>query len=594
VGISRVDLPQQEATRKLAAILSADVVGYSRLMSNDEASTVVTLNTYRGVFRDLITQRQGRVVDTAGDSVLAEFPSVVQAVQCAVDVQRDLAPRNGALPENRRMEFRIGINLGDVIEHRDGSIYGDGINIAARLEALADAGGINVSGTVFDHVEGKLGIGFDGLGEREVKNIAKPVRVYRVRLGGDGPEPEVAAGAAPLALPDKPSIAVLPFTNMSADPEQEYFSDGITEDIITDLSKFSGLFVIARNSSFAYKGRAVDIAQVAGELGVRYVLEGSIRRAGDRVRVNAQLIDGANGGHLWAERYDGDMTDIFEVQDAVTRQIVAALEVKLTAAERDKASCCGGTDNMEAYDWYLRARENIGTTPDTSAQAREMCERAIALDPDFADAHATVAFTYLQDYTNQWTDDPRDSLRLAQAAAERAVTLGPDRAHPNLASAMMNLWHERHDAALADADRAIALDPNFVGGYLAKGSALHYAGKSEQAIEAYNQAMRLNPHFPNIMFQFLGQSHFMLGQFDEAIEAFERRIIRNPCTDSSHVWLAAIYGHQGRIEEARAEWDKALAVNPNYSLDERIKTWPYRNPADRERVVEGLRQAGLA
>ena len=447
----------QESHRKLAAIMSADVVGYSRLMGEDEAATLGTLTAYREVFAQLIAQHQGRVVDTAGDSVLAMFDSVVEVVQCATEVQRTLQARNQTLPAARRMVFRVGVNLGDVIEHADGSIYGDGVNIAARLQALAEPGGICLSGTAYDHIKNKLPLDFDALGEKSVKNIAEPVRVYRVRSAAEGaahlPRPnrsamsrvlrkwrlavaaalvvgagalgvwqyayrggtspaQVVAGTAPaLQLPDRPSIAVLPFVNMSGDKEQEYFSDGMTEDLITGLSKRSGLFVIARNSVFLYKGRPVAPEQVSRELGVRYVLEGSVRKAGNRVRITAQLIDATTGYHLWAENYDGELENIFALQDRITRQIVAALAPKLTAGEQSR-SMRQETNSIEAYDFVLRGVAlYYEFRKESNAMARQLFERAIALDPRYAKAYVWLSWTHFVDWDWQWTEGPSRSGR---------------------------------------------------------------------------------------------------------------------------------------------------------------------------------------
>jgi adenylate cyclase len=393
--------------RKLAAILSADVAGYGRLMGEDEEATIRTLTTYRAVMATRIQQYRGRVVDAPGDNLLAEFASVVDAVRCAVEVQQELQAKNTDLPDHRKMEFRIGINLGDVVVERE-RIYGDGVNIAARLEGLAEPGGICVSGTVYDQIRNKLALEYASLGAQAVKNIAEPVRVYRIQMTPRAVVPTTSPEqGSTLALPDKPSIGVLPFTNLSGDPEQEYFSDGMTEDLITDLSKLSGLFVIARSSVFTYKGKAVDVGEVSRKLGVRYVVEGSVRKAGNRVRINAQLVDATTGGHLWAERYDRDLQDIFAVQDEVTQQIVAALKVKLTTVEQSRLGR-QPTANLEAYDCYLRGLELYGQrTQEANLQARQRFEQAIALDPQFATAYAFLGRTYLMERIYQWSEDPQ-------------------------------------------------------------------------------------------------------------------------------------------------------------------------------------------
>jgi adenylate cyclase len=579
--------------RKLAAIFAADVVGYSRLMGADEEATLDMLRSYREVVDGLIGDHRGRVFGSAGDSVVAEFASPVEATRCAVAVQRVVEERNAGVPEDRRMRFRIGINLGDIMVEGD-NLLGDGVNIAARLEALAEPGGICISGAVFDQVKNRLEHGYDDLGERQVKNIAEPVRVYRVRSEPSAADPRAGTEGTPeLALPDKPSIVVLPFENMSADPEQAYFSDGISEDIITDLSKVSGLFVIARNSAFTYKGRAVKVGDVSRELGVRHVLEGSVRKAGNRVRITAQLIDGTTGGHVWAERYDRDLTDIFAVQDEVTREIVSALAVKLTQHEKQRLGH-KGTENLEAYDCFLRGRENyLGSTREGNVLARRMFEQAVELDPAFAAAHAFYVLTYVGDYINQWSETPERSLELAHEFARQALALDDSEPAAHFALGVVLLWMRQHEQAIAEAARTIALDPNFAPGYVLLSNVLHYAGRSEETLELLSKAMRLDPHYPDVYLHFLGQANFMLGRYDEAIAALKRRLERNPETDVSRVMLAAAYGHLGRTQEARADWAKALEVNPDYSLDHKRKILPYKDPADFDRIVDGLRKAGL-
>jgi TolB-like protein/class 3 adenylate cyclase len=420
--------------RKLTAILSADVKGYSRLMGEDEEATIRTLTTYRALISSLIQQHRGRVVDSPGDNLLAEFASAVDGVRCAVEIQRELRVRNIELSAQRRMEFRIGINVGDVIVEGE-KIYGDGVNIAARLEGLAEAGGICISGMVYDQVKSKLSLSYGDLGEQAVKNIAEPVRTFRVQIEPDATAPTVsekkessAAGVVSftrgpaLALPEEPSVAVLPFTNLSGDPEQGYFSDGLTEDLITDLSRLSGLFVIARHSVFTYKGKAVKIEEAGRELGARYVLEGSVRKAGDRVRITAQLVDATTGHHLWAERYDRELKDIFALQDEITEKIVAALAVKLTAGEQKRIGR-QYTDNLEAYDYYLRGLEYyFRYTKETNAQARQMFERALELDPNFAAAYAYLGWTSFMEWGMQWSQDLR-SLKQAFALAQEAIAL---------------------------------------------------------------------------------------------------------------------------------------------------------------------------
>jgi len=574
------------ADRRLVAILAADLVGYSRLVERDEAGTLARLKAHRKEFIEpLIAEHHGRVVKLTGDGALCEFGSVVDAVACAVLIQKGVAGRERGVPEEERIRFRIGVNLGDVVLE-DGDLYGDGVNIAARLEQLAEPGGICVSGTAYDHLRGKLACELEHLGERQVKNIERPVRVYRVVLG------EAAAPPEP-SLPDRPSLAVLPFENMSSDPEQGYFSDGISEDITTELSKISGLFVIARNSAFTYKGRAVRVQDVSRELGVRYVLEGSVRKAGDRVRVTAQLIDAAAGGHVWAERYDRDLTDIFAVQDEITREIVSALQVKLTRDERRRA-WGPGTRSVEAYEYVLRGRELARRhTPQTRDEARPLLERAIALDPGFAAAHAELALTHVVDYVNRWSGDPERSLELGHRLARKAVALDEAEPWAHFVLGVALLWMKRLDQASAEVRRAIGLDPNLAHGHALLGNVLHYAGRAEESLAPLHRAMRLDPYCPDVYLHFLAQSHFALGRYEEAVAALRRRIERNPATDISRVLLAACYGHLGRSGEARGEWEEALRLNPGYSLEHRRRILPYADPADFERVIDGLRKAGL-
>ncbi len=577
-----------EAKRRLAAILAADVAGYSRLMGDDERATMDTLNAYREVFRRHIAEHDGRVVDTAGDSVLAVFDSVVEAAQCAVEVQGELEGRNTGLPEERQMLFRIGVNLGDVFEQDDGTIYGDGVNLAARLESLAEPGGLTISGTTFDHVDGKLDTAFEYLGEKQVKNIAKPVRVYRADLGAGETLPQPSA-----AEPERPSIAVLAFDNLSGDPEQEYFADGISEDIITDISKVSGLFVIARNSAFSYKGKAPKIDTVCRELGVRYVLEGSVRKAGGRVRITAQLIDGTTGGHVWAERYDRDLDDIFAVQDDVTRNIVAALKVTLTPTEQNRL-VHRGTSNIDAYDAFARGRDFVSKISRSGLEkAVPWLKRAIALDPDFAAPRASLALVRIMEYVNKWGDDWQGGLDAGYRLACEAIDVDDLAPHARHAQGTACLWLGDLDRAIAAEERAIALDPNFAPAYLMLAMALHYAGDSRTALRHLQTAMRLDPTDPDDSLHQVALCQFMLRDFDAAEATLKKRIAVRPSTDISRALLVAALGHQGRIEEARALWAQLMDVNPHYSFAEKRKILPYRNTHDLEHIADGLRAAGI-
>jgi len=585
-------MESQSIERKLAAILSADVKGYSRLMGEDEVATIRTLTAYREVMAALIRQHRGRVVDSPGDNLLAEFASVVDAVQCAVEIQQELKKRNADLPAPRKMEFRIGINLGDVLVEGE-KIYGDGVNIAARLEGLADGGGICVSGIVYDQVENKLNflnLGYEYLGEQTVKNIAKPVPVYRVHLDPGTAAPvmrgksEATSSRPP--LPDKPSIAVLPFANLSGDPEQEYFSDGITEDLITDLSKLSGLFVISRNSAFLYKSKAVNPQQVSRELGVRYMLEGSVRKAGNRVRISAQLIDTATGYHLWADRYDRELQDIFAVQDEVTQKIVAALQVTLTEGEQ-KRPRRPPTNNLDAYEHFLRGLECYWRrTREANTQARRMFERAIELDPDFAAAHAWLGRAYMIEWAFQWSDDPQIPERAA-ALAQRAVALDDSLPVAHQTLAYVFLLQKQFAQAIAEAERAMVLEPNDADACVTLGEILSCAGRPQEAVGLVEKALRLDPHYPASYLFALGQAYYLTGRHEEAIAALKRLLTRNPNHPRAHFFLAMVYSEVGRKEEARTE---IAACGPAYSLERVRDKIPYRDQALIERWMATLRE----
>ena len=572
-------------SRRLAAILAADIAGYSALMGSDEARTVSDLKGHQAVVLPMVGEFGGRVIDTAGDGILAEFPSVLNAVECAVAIQRKMIERNAAIEPERRMEFRIGINLGDVI-YDDDRIFGDGVNVAARLEGIAEPGGICVSGKVHEEIRARIGLAYEDLGDKQLKNIAEPVRVYSIRLDG-------APRGTVLALPDKPSIAVLPFQNMSGDPEQEYFSDGMTEDLITDLSKASGLFVIARNSSFAYKGRSVKAQEIGRDLGVRFLLEGSIRKAGNRVRITAQLIDAGSGGHLWAERFDRDLTDIFSTQDEVVEKIVGTLAVTLTQGEEQRLRR-RGTGNVEAYESWLRARELLTRgTRESIAQAQAMYRRAIEFDLNFAAPHAGLALAAISDYVSGWASDPAQALDEAERWARRAVELSDQEPVSHMALGAVLLWRRDHEGALAESRRMMALDPNFAQGYAATGLALMYAGRAAEALEPIAMAMRLDPLYPAMVLHFLAQANFSLGRYETAAQQLVDRIARNPGTDASRMLLASCYGHLGRAEDARAAWAELLKVNPDFSLMQRERVLPYKDARDFQRIADGLAKVGL-
>jgi adenylate cyclase len=581
-------------TRKLAAILVSDVVGYSRLAGADEDRILARFRTLRSDLIDpTIAVHHGRIVKRTGDGSIIEFRSVVDAVNCAIEVQRAMVERNAEVAPDKRIQFRIGIHLGDVVEESDGDLMGDGVNIAARIESIAEPGGICLSDDAFRQVRDRVKETFVDLGEKELKNIARPVRVYAVKAGSTGSE--TASRHPPVGRPalERASIAVLPFVNMSGDPEQEYFADGISEDIITSLSKLAQLFVIARNSSFTFKGKNVHIGEVAKSLGVRYIVEGSVRKSGGRVRITAQLIDATAGGHLWAERFDRDLTDIFAVQDDVTQKIVAALALNLSKDDKQKL-LTEHTDNLEAYDLFLRGRELwYRQSKESTCQARELWQRAIELDPGFVPAVFFLSATHILDYINGWSDSPSQSLEEARVAARLALALDDRYPPAHLALGAFNLWARQHDAAIREIETAISLNPNYAEAQNELGLILHYAGRSEEALPHFNRAMALNPYFPGHWLHFSAQAAYQLGRYEAAVDILKRRIIRNPDTDASRVLLAASYGQMGLVEEARSAWREVFRVNPAYSLEHRRKVLPYKNPEDFERIVEGLRKAGL-
>ncbi|RUW55408.1 adenylate/guanylate cyclase domain-containing protein [Mesorhizobium sp. M1A.F.Ca.ET.072.01.1.1] len=584
--------------RKLAAILAADVVGYSRLASEDEDRTLARLRALRSDLIDpIIAVHNGRVIKRTGDGALVEFRSVVDAVRCAVEVQNGMVERNAGVPQDRRIEFRIGIHLGDVVEESDGDLMGDGVNIASRLEGVAAPGAICLSEDAYRQVKARLDLSVSDLGSTQLKNIAEPIRVYSLQVGSAGTKPaatpESAASRPATAAPPKLSIAVLPFANMSGDAEQDYFADGISEDIITALSKLSQLFVIARNSSFTFKGQNVHVQEVGSKLGVRHVLEGSVRKSGNRVRITAQLIDATSGGHLWAERFDRDLTDIFAVQDDVTQQIVGALALNLTEGDRQRLAP-EYARNTQAYDYFMRGRELWHRlTKETNVAARDLLQRAIELDPKFASAHAFLALTHGLDYLNRWSASPPESMAQAEEAATRAVTLDDSDPWAHWALAIVKLYTRRHDEAINEAEHAIALNPNFAEGHVILGESLHYSGRSEEALESYARGKTLNPYFPDVLLHFQALASFQLGRYEEAVDLLLQRLARNAVTDVSRALLAASYGHLGRFAKARRAWQEVLRINPDYSLDYRRKVLPYKNPADFELIVDGLRKAGI-
>jgi adenylate cyclase len=627
---------EERAKRKLAAIFSADVKGYSRLMADDEEATVRTINSYREVMTGLIKGHDGRVADAKGDNVLAEFPSVVDAVRCAVQVQKELKERNSELREDRRMEFRIGINLGDVIEEQT-TIYGDGVNVAARLEGLAEGGGICISGTTFDQVKNRVSVGYDYQGKQTVKNIPDPVRVYKVLM-----EPEAAgkvygeeksartkrrwaavATAAVLAvaaggltwnfysrapkiesgskekmaftLPDKPSIAVLPFDNLSADFQYESLADGVSESIIYTLSYLPDMFVIARNSTFTYKGKPVRIRQVAEDLGVQYVLEGSVMRADDRVRVTAQLIDAISGYHIWSGRYDRGMKDFFGVLDDITKSIAIELHAKVSSKLADLTR---KTQSFDAWASAVRAYSLITRgNKENLFEGHKLAEKAVALDPIYGFGWAVLAVAHTLECVSGFSESPAESISLAAECNEKALNLDPELSCATANRGQIYMLQGKLEEGISLGEKAIAMAPSLDTNYAVLGVILSYAGKFEEAIPIYKKAMRLNPFYPSPYLWLYATSCLMAKRYDEAREAFSELFKRAQKEEffmlDAHLGLCAVYANLGKKEEARSHVLEILKINPNFSIQETKKTYRWRDPEYTEWWLNSLRKAGL-
>ncbi|AZO13304.1 adenylate/guanylate cyclase domain-containing protein [Mesorhizobium sp. M2A.F.Ca.ET.043.05.1.1] len=579
--------------RRLAAILAADVVGYSRLMGADEAGTLAHLKRLRAeVIEPKIKESRGRIVGSAGDSLLVEFASAVHAVQCAVEAQEGLAAHNASLPEDKRMAFRMGVNLGDVIA-QDDTIYGDGVNIAARLEKLAEPGGICVASNVYEQVKGKLDYNYTDLGSHQVHNIMEAVRAYRVSRAKPT---SVFSTRDMLALPDKPSIAVLPFDNMSGDPEQGYFADGMVEEIITALSRTRWLFVIARNSSFTYKGRAVDIKQVGRELGVRYVLEGSVRKAASRVRITGQLIDATTGAHLWADRFDGGLEDVFDLQEEVTRSVVGAIAPKLEQAEIERAKR-KPTEHLDAYDYYLRGIASLHQlTRESTVNALQLFYRAIELDPEFASAYGMAAWCAVIRKANGWMTDRKQETAETERLALKAMDLGRDDAIA-LSRGGIALAYVVGDnnSGAAFIDRALALNPNLATAWLFSGWVRADLGDTETSLRHLATAMRMSPVDP-LMFDMQNAAavaHLFAGRFEEASTWAERSLREKPDFLPSLRFAAASYAHAGRTEEAQKVVSRILGLDPDQRISNLADVASTSRPADMALLAEGLRKAGL-
>jgi adenylate cyclase len=576
------------SVRRLTAILAADVAGYSRLMGADEEGTHERLKALRREVLDpKIAEHHGRIVKTIGDGFLVEFASVVDAVRCAVEVQQAMPERNAGVAADSRIELRIGINLGDVIVEGD-DLYGDGVNIAARIEPLADVGGVFVSNTVHDHVRDRLPFAFEDLGERQVKNIARPVRVYRVRDTGAAKNPSAPTPPV-LALPDKPSIAVLPFQNMSGDPEQEYFADGMVEDIITALSRIRWLFVIARNSSFTYKGQPVDVKRVGRELGVRYVLEGSVRQAGGRVRITAQLIDALGGAHLWADRFDGSLEDVFELQDQVAASVAGVIEPALQAAEIRRAAE-RPTQDLTAYDLYLRALSHLHSwQKEQNALALDLLGRAIERDPCYATALAVAGWCYAQLHVNGWTEDPERDRHRGFDLARRALQISPN--DPDvlaIAAFVLSYFGEDINVAIGFIDRCLALNPSFAHGWYVSGLLQVFAGQPVVALEHFDTFLRLSPR-DRLAYYLTGIGNALLfdRRFDDAAAKLLASLEQLPTFALTYRLLACCYAHMGRLDDAREIIKRLRIITPVIVPS----TTPFRNPEHQELFLSGLRLA---
>ena len=565
--------------RRLAAILAADVVGYSRLVEQDEAGTLAALRAWRkDVLEPLIVKNHGRIFKVMGDGVLIEFGSPVEAVRCAVELQEGMAEANTGAPEDRHIVLRIAVNLGDVVVD-GGDCYGDGVNIAARLEGLAQPGGVVVSGTTYDHVRNKIERGFENLGIQKLKNIAEPVRVYRV-IG----TPRVSVVTGSNVAKNKSSIAVLPFLNMSSDPEQEYFADGLTEDLITDLSKVPGLFVIARHSTFAYKGRPLDLRSVAKELGVRFVVEGSVRRAAARMRINVQLIDANDGTHIWADRFDRELADIFVVQDEVVGRIVSALSGVLPAVHPVATK---RATNLEAYDLFVRGRMLVNQSAESNRAARPLLERSIELDPGFADAHAWLAMNRLGGWV--YWGEAAESRSLALTAAQRAVSLDPENAGAHAILGEVLIYLGKPDAGAAALTKALEINPNHADAWVIFGEVKVYEGTAMEALEHTRKAFNLNPHPPGWYYWYLGFMEYAAGRYNDAVETLRREGIPS----GSQRILAASLAQLGCVEEAKAEAGRFITAYPDFSIQRWANTQPFQRESDRQHFINGYLKAGL-
>jgi adenylate cyclase len=625
-------MADERANRKMSAILSADVKGYSRLMSADEEGTVKALNVCREIITRSVEDHRGRVVDSPGDNVLAEFISTVEAVNCAVKIQEDFNTRNSELPESSRMEFRIGVNLGDVIEEND-RIYGDGVNIAARLEGLAEAGGICISGTAFDQVKGKLSLGYQFIGKQKVKNILDPIRAYKVLMapqdagkiiGEDkpnkwrwmmvaavmlvaivvaffisniyfGPPPIESASVDKMTfpLPDKPSVVVLPFDNLSSDPKEDYFSDGITEQIITTLSRYPRLFVIARQSAFRYKEKPAKIQKVAEDLGVQYVLKGGVQKSGDRVRITAQLIDALSGSYIWSERYDKELKDIFDMQDDITFNVMNGIVAELTEGEQARRWTQRVT-NLKALEKHYQAQGFFCLhTKENYEKARPLFEEAIAIDPKFVWPYVYLGILHNISGISGYSKDRAKSFQTAFDLAQKALAI--DESHDGVHSLLSMCFSikRQHDKALAEAEHAVSLNPNSSDAYMFLARASGCLRRWEESVSYGEKSLRLSPFPGAAPFLVLGRAYFMTGRYDESVTILKKALNVSPKHLWSYVFLAANYISMGREQEAGAAVDQVLKISPKFSIESCAKTLSFLNETDVERVISALRKAGL-
>ncbi len=583
---------EKRATRKLRAILSADVKGYSILIADDETFTIKTIKEYRSIISNCIEQYAGRVVDSPGDNILAEFASAVDAVQCAVEIQKQLKKENDRLVENKRLEFRIGVNIGDVVQDEN-RIYGNGVNIASRIEGLADPAGICVSRSAYDQIKNKMGFSFEYMGEHSVKNISEPVRVYKVLMHSNSPSPLVEET---LKLPDKPSIAVLPFVNMSGDPEQEYFSDGITEDLTTVLSRNSLMFVIARNSSFAYKGKAVDVKKISKELGVHYVLEGSVRKAGTRIRVTAQLINGINGKHVWAEKYDGELQDIFDLQDQITQKIVASTQTQV-ALSLGEVRTAARHENLDTWDITAKAlKYSYDLTEDSLRKAEKLLRSAIKSNPKSDSAYALLASVLfhllLMGYEQE---NVSEILNESFQYSAKAISINESNEIGHWINGNLQLFSRRnHDYALAEYDRLIEINPNNSLAYGSLGAALTFSRKYDQAIKNIELAIRINPMDPSIFFRFseIALAYLLKGKYNDAIDWSTKCIHKRSSWIAGHFVLIASLVNLNRLDEAKQATKELLNTNPTARASD-ISMYPFKYAEDVIKLQKALCKAGL-